>query len=82
MAERLGLPWGGASLVCVPVEDGDRVREELRSVGVKAAVRGPAIRLSTHVYNDEADADRAVAAIAPYVRHEAVIAQPSRAGTS
>jgi selenocysteine lyase/cysteine desulfurase len=80
MAERLGLPWGGASLVCVPVEDGDRVREELRSVGVKAAVRGPAIRLSTHVYNDRSDVERAVAAIEPFVSREAV--QPSRSAAS
>ncbi len=67
MAEELGLRWGGASLVCAPVADGEAVRRALRDVGVKAAVRGTAIRLSTHVYNDRADIDRAVAALAPFV---------------
>jgi hypothetical protein len=80
MAGRLGLPWGGASLVCVPVADGDRVRDELRRDGVKAAVRGTAIRLSTHVYTEPSDVDRAVAAIEPFVVRE--VAQPSRAGSS
>jgi selenocysteine lyase/cysteine desulfurase len=67
LAGELGLPWGGASLVCVPVEDGDAVRHALQGVGVKAAVRGTAIRLSTHVYNDATDIERAADAMAPYV---------------
>jgi selenocysteine lyase/cysteine desulfurase len=74
LAAFLELPWGGASLVCVPVADGDAVREELRRVGVKAAVRGTAIRLSTHVYNDRGDIDRAAAAIAPFVEREVQVA--------
>jgi selenocysteine lyase/cysteine desulfurase len=34
---------------------------------IKAAFRGPALRFSTHVYNDDADIERAVSAIAPLV---------------
>ena len=34
---------------------------------IKAAFRGTALRLSTHVYNDEADIERAAAAIGPLV---------------
>jgi selenocysteine lyase/cysteine desulfurase len=83
LAAELDLPWGGASLVCVPVADGEAVRDELRRAGVKAAVRGTAIRLSTHVYNDEVDTARAAAAIRPFVeRPTAVAAQTSRAGSS
>lgn len=67
LAGELGLPWGGASLVCVPVEDGDAVRTALREVGVKASVRGAFIRLSTHVYNDAADIERAASAMAPHL---------------
>jgi len=80
LAEELGLPWGGASLVCAPVADGEAVRAVLREAGVKAAVRGTAIRLSTHVYNDRADVDRAVDALRSFVEPEP--AQPSRAGSS
>jgi selenocysteine lyase/cysteine desulfurase len=79
-ADRLGLPWGGASLVCAPVADGEAVRAALHEVGVKAAVRGTAIRLSTHVYNDRADVDRAVDALRSFV--EPTPAQASRAATS
>ena len=80
MAERLGLAWGGASLVCAPVADGEAVRAALREVGVKAAVRGTAIRLSTHVYNDRTDVDRAVDALGPFLEPEP--AQPSKVASS
>jgi selenocysteine lyase/cysteine desulfurase len=83
LAARLDLEWGGASLVCVPVADAEAVRDDLRRAGVKAAVRGTAIRLSAHVYNDEADIERAAAAIRPFVERSATPSvQPSRAGSS
>jgi len=67
LAARLGIPWGGATLVCPPVDDPDRVRAALTEHRIKAAFRGTALRLSTHVYNDEADIDLAVRAIGPLV---------------
>jgi len=67
LADRLGIAWGGATLVCPPIDDADRVRAALEEYRIKAAFRGTAIRFSTHVYNDEADVEKAAAAIGPLV---------------
>lgn len=67
LAKRLGIPWGGATLVCPPVDDPEPVRAALAEHRIKAAFRGTAIRFSTHVYNDDADIERAASAIAPLV---------------
>jgi selenocysteine lyase/cysteine desulfurase len=67
LADRVGVEWGGASLVCAPIRDANVARGVLREAGVKAAVRGSAIRFSTHVYNDPSDIDRAAVAIEPFV---------------
>ena len=67
LAGRLGIEWGGATLVCPPIDDADRVRAALTEHRIKAAFRGTAIRFSTHVYNDEADIERAASAIGPLV---------------
>ena len=67
LAEGLGLPWGGASLVCMPVEDRGRAGEALAAGGIRASLRQTGIRLATHVYNDEADVARAVDVLAPLV---------------
>jgi selenocysteine lyase/cysteine desulfurase len=67
LADRLGIPWGGATLVCPPIDDPDRVRAALEEHRIKASFRGAAVRFSTHVYNDAADIDRAAAAIGPLV---------------
>lgn len=67
LAGRLGIEWGGGTLVCPPIDDADRVRAVLAEHRIKAAFRGTAVRLSTHVYNDIADIERAVAAIGPLV---------------
>jgi selenocysteine lyase/cysteine desulfurase len=56
----LGLPPGGSAIVAVDVPDG---LERLRRAGLRAAVRAGAVRLAFHVYNDEDDVDRAVAAL-------------------
>jgi selenocysteine lyase/cysteine desulfurase len=53
----------GSSLVCVPVADPEAVRESLDARRIRAAVRGESIRFSVHVWNDDADVDRAVEAI-------------------
>ncbi|MGH2614496.1 MAG: hypothetical protein ACRDJC_04605 [Thermomicrobiales bacterium] len=39
----------------------------MTEIGVRCAARGGNIRLSPHVYNIEADIDRAVEALARYV---------------
>jgi selenocysteine lyase/cysteine desulfurase len=72
LAARLGVEWGGASLVCVPVEEPDRVRAAISERRIKAAFRGTALRLSTHVYTDEAAIDLAVTAVAPLVAQPVV----------
>ena len=66
LADRLGIEWGGGTLVCPPIEEPDRVRAVLAEQRIKAAFRGTALRFSTHVYNDDADVERAAAAIGPF----------------
>jgi selenocysteine lyase/cysteine desulfurase len=66
LAGRLGVPWYGGSLVCAQLDDGEAVRAACLAAGVKASVRGTAVRFSVHVYNTEADLDRAAEAIAPF----------------
>ncbi|MCI0582533.1 MAG: aminotransferase class V-fold PLP-dependent enzyme [Chloroflexi bacterium] len=63
LAEGLGLEWGGSSLVCAPIDDPDAARATLASVRIRASFRGTGLRLSTHVYNDDADVDRAIEAL-------------------
>jgi selenocysteine lyase/cysteine desulfurase len=67
LADRLAVPWRGSTLVCPPIDDPEPVRAVLAEQRIKAAFRGPALRFSTHVYNDDADIERAVSAIAPLV---------------
>jgi selenocysteine lyase/cysteine desulfurase len=67
LAEGTGLPKPGSSLVCVPIEGAEKARDALKQAGVKASVRGTSIRFSPHVYNTEADIDRAIEAIAPFI---------------
>ncbi len=67
LAAGTGIPAPGSSLVCVPIHDAEHARAALAAAGVKAAVRGTSIRFSPHVYNTEADIDRAIEAIAPFI---------------
>lgn len=67
LARRLGVPWYGSSLVCAPLADGEAARAALAAAGVRASVRGTAIRFAVHVYTTEADLDRAAEAIAPFM---------------
>jgi selenocysteine lyase/cysteine desulfurase len=66
LAARLGVPWYGSSLVCAPLADGEAARDALAAAGIRASVRGTAIRFAVHVYTTEADLDRAAEAIAPF----------------
>lgn len=67
LATGLGLSWGGSTLVCAPIEDAAATRAALAASGIRAAFRGTRLRLSTHVYNDDADVERAIEALAPVV---------------
>jgi selenocysteine lyase/cysteine desulfurase len=67
-AGALDLESTGASLVCVPVAEPERVRSALDRERIRAAVRGDGIRFSVHVWNDDADVERAVEAIRPFLR--------------
>ena len=67
LAGKLGIEWGGATLVCPQIDDPEKVAAALAEHRIKAAFRGTAIRFSTHVYNDAADIDKAAAVIGPLV---------------
>ncbi|MEW5991245.1 MAG: aminotransferase class V-fold PLP-dependent enzyme [Chloroflexota bacterium] len=73
LAEGLDLDWGGSTLVSVPINDTDAARAALGAARIRASFRGTGVRLSPHVYNDEADIERAIAALAP-VAHGARVA--------
>jgi selenocysteine lyase/cysteine desulfurase len=64
LAARLGVAETGSTLVSVPVQDAEAVREELNAAGIKAAVRAGSVRLSTHVYNTPQQVDSAADALA------------------
>ena len=57
----LGLPPSDTAFVTV---EGAGVDERLRAAGIASATRAGRARLSFHLYNDEADADRALEALA------------------
>lgn len=57
---RLGQPPRGSAIVTV---EGNEVVERLADAGVRASVRAGRVRASFHLYNDEADVERAVAAL-------------------
>lgn len=65
LAAGLGLGRPPSTLVCAPVADPDRARQALQAVGVRAAVRGTAVRLAPHVYSTDADLDVAISTLSP-----------------
>jgi selenocysteine lyase/cysteine desulfurase len=67
LAQSLGLPTPGGSVVSVPVEDAESVRVDLAQAGIKAAVRAGSVRFSTHVYNTADEVDRAVTVLERFV---------------
>jgi len=56
----LGLPAGDSAIVAI---EGDDVADRLARAGVVAARRGSGTRLSFHLYNTDADVDRALEAL-------------------
>ncbi len=67
LAEAIGVPWYGSSLVCVPIADGEIARTALQDRGIRAAVRGTGIRFAVHVYTTDDDIARAAEAVGPFV---------------
>jgi len=67
LAEGTGCPRPASTLVCVPIADPEHARNALKEAGIKASVRGTSIRFSPHVYNTDADVDRAIEAIQPFI---------------
>jgi len=57
----LGLDASDSAIVSADLPGGD---ERLRDAGMVAAVRGGRLRASWHVYNTEADVDRALEVLA------------------
>lgn len=57
----LGLPAGDSAIFAVEAPPG--TEERLQSAGIIAATRNGRLRLSTHLYNTEADVDHAIDAL-------------------
>jgi selenocysteine lyase/cysteine desulfurase len=68
LAGRLALPEPLGTVISVPTEDPEAVRQRLAQAGIKAAVRATNVRLSTHVWNTPGDIDRAATALEQSVR--------------
>ena len=64
-AAELALPEPDAPIVRLELSDARRAVERLRAAGVACSVRAGAVRLAFHFYNDEADVDLALEALAP-----------------
>ena len=72
-ARELDLPAPSSPIVRLAVADADTAVARLRAARISAAVRAGAVRVSFHFYNDEADVDLALEALAP----EVLVAQPA-----
>jgi selenocysteine lyase/cysteine desulfurase len=60
----LGIEDTGSPIVRVEATDSSAVLARLERAGIRAAGRGGAVRFSFHLYNDDADVDRALTALA------------------
>jgi selenocysteine lyase/cysteine desulfurase len=63
----VGRPEPSASIVSLQVQDAEAAERALAEMGVRCAARGGNIRLSPHIYNTEADIDRAIEALGRFV---------------
>jgi selenocysteine lyase/cysteine desulfurase len=61
---RTGLGHEPEDSAIVSLTAGEAAAERLRRAGIKASVRAGRVRLSCHLYNDEANIDRALEALA------------------
>jgi selenocysteine lyase/cysteine desulfurase len=60
----LGIPETGSPIVQVERPDAELLSGRLQASGIKCSVRGGALRFAFHLYNDEADVDRVLDALA------------------
>ena len=67
LAAAFGEPAPGASVVSVPVADAEAVLATLRAAGIKAGAPAGRIRLAPHVYNTDAELDRVIEVLSPFV---------------
>ncbi len=67
LAAGLGVPDRGTTLVCAPIADDDGLARALSSARIRASVRGGSLRLSPHAHTTDADIERAIEVIAPFV---------------
>lgn len=58
-----------STLVCLPVTDPGAARQALEGASVRASIRGDSVRMSVHLWNDEADLHRALGALRPLLAH-------------
>ena len=71
----LGLPEGDSAIVSLAVDDD--VADRLRAADVTASVRAGRLRLSFHVHNTDADADRAADVLDGQLRPDPIPGVPS-----
>lgn len=63
LADALGVPATGSSLVTLPVADAEATAARLAAAGIRCAARGGNVRLSPHVWTTDDDTARAAAAL-------------------
>jgi len=70
LAKLLGVPATGSSILAVEVDRPEQAHAGLRAARVTVSGKSSLIRLSFHLYNDTADAERAAEVLAPFVNAE------------
>ncbi len=68
LADRLGVQPTGSSVLVLRTDHPDRTRAALRASGITASGRGASVRLSCHLYNDEADLARVTDVLRPLLQ--------------
>jgi selenocysteine lyase/cysteine desulfurase len=68
LTAELGLPDPPAPIVRLQVDDAEGAAGRLQEAGIACSVRGGSVRLSFHLYNDEADVELAATALRPSFR--------------
>ena len=67
LADGLGIPDKGTTLVCAPISDEAGLARAVKPARIRASVRGGSLRLSPHLHNTAADIERAIEVVAPFV---------------
>jgi selenocysteine lyase/cysteine desulfurase len=68
LTAELGLPDPPTPIVRLQVDDAEGAAGRLQEAGIACSVRGGSVRLSFHLYNDEADVALAATALRPSFR--------------